>query len=94
MEIAVPKFVIERDIPGAGNLSDRDLKALARKSLRAIEQTSSPVQWVQSYMTADKTFCVYIAPSEEALREHAGHGGFPITRISKVTTIIDPTTAE
>jgi hypothetical protein len=90
----MPKFVIERDIPGAGKLSDRDLKALARKSLRAIEQMSSPVQWVQSYMTADKTYCVYIAPDEALLREHAEHGGFPISRISLVTSIIDPTTAE
>ena len=90
----MPKYVIERDIPGAGKLSDRDLKALAVKSLRAIEQLSSPVQWVQSYVTADKTYCVYIAPNEALLREHAEHGGFPISRISQVTTIIDPTTAE
>ena len=90
----MPKFVIERDIPGAGKLSDRDLKALALKSLRAIEQMSSPVQWVHSYVTADKTYCVYIAANETLLREHAGHGGFPINRISLVTSIIDPTTAE
>lgn len=90
----MPKFVIERDIPGAGKLTDRDLKALALKSLRAIEQTSAPLQWVHSYVTADKTYCVYIAPNEALLREHAGHGGFPITRISAVTAIIDPATAE
>ncbi len=90
----MPKYVIERDIPGAGKLSDRDLKALATKSLRAIERMSTPVQWVQSYMTADKTYCVYIAPNEASLREHADHGGFPVSRISLVTAIIDPTTAE
>lgn len=90
----MPKYVIERDIPGAGKLSDRDLKALATKSLRAIERMSSPVQWVQSYIAADKTYCVYIAASEALLREHAEHGGFPISRISLISTIIDPTTAE
>ena len=90
----MPKYVIERDIPGAGKLSDRDLKALAVKSLRAIERLREPVQWVQSYITADKTYCVYVAPNEALLREHAEHGGFPISRISLVTSIIDPTTAE
>ena len=90
----MPKFVVERDIPGAAKLSGRDLKALALKSLRAIEQTSAPVQWVHSYVTADKTYCVYIAPNEALLREHAEHGGFPITRISAVTAVIDPATAE
>lgn len=90
----MPKYVVERDIPGAGKLSDRDRKALAVKSLRAIERLREPVQWVQSYIAADKTYCVYIAPNEAALREHAEHGGFPISRISLVTAIIDPTTAE
>ena len=90
----MPKYVIERDISGVGRLSDRDRKALAMKSLRAIGQMRSPVQWVQSYITADKTYCVYIAASEALLREHAEHGGFPISRISEVTSIIDPTTAE
>ena len=90
----MPKYVIERDLPGAGKLSDRDLKALAIKSLRAIAQMQTPVQWVQSYITADKTYCIYIAANESLLREHARHGDFPVNRISEVSMIIDPTTAE
>lgn len=90
----MPKFVIEREIPGAGKLSDRDLKAISQKSNRALSQLESQVQWLQSYVTGDKIYCVYIAPNEELIREHARLGGFPANRVSQVASIIDPTTAE
>lgn len=89
----MPKFVIEREIPGAGTLSERDLKAAAQKSCRTLRDLPE-VQWQQSYVTADKLYCVYISPSEELIREHARQSGFPANSISRVTTIIDPTTAE
>lgn len=90
----MPKFVIERDIPGAGNLTERDLKALSQKSSKVISELGAEVQWLQSYVTGDKFYCVYIAPNEELVREHARQGGFPINQVSRVTSIIDPTTAE
>lgn len=90
----MPKFVIERDIPGAGNLTERDLKALSQKSRKVISELGAEVQWLQSYVTGDKFYCVYIAPNEELVREHARQGSFPINRVSQVTSIIDPTTAE
>lgn len=90
----MPKFIIEREIPGAGKLSDRDLKALSQKSCKVIKQLDSQVQWVQSYVSADHIHCIYIAPDEALLREHARLGGFPANRILQITTIIDPTTAE
>ncbi|VVN90949.1 DUF4242 domain-containing protein [Pseudomonas fluorescens] len=90
----MPKFVIERDIPGAGNLTERDLKALSQKSCKVISELGAEVQWLQSYVTGDKFYCVYIAPNEELVREHARQGSFPINRVSQVTSIIDPTTAE
>lgn len=90
----MPKFVIERDIPGAGNLTERDLKALSQKSNKVISELGAEVQWLQSYVTGDKFYCVYIAPNEELVREHARQGSFPINRVSQVTSIIDPTTAE
>lgn len=90
----MPKFVIEREIPGAGKLTDRDLKAISQKSCRALDQLGPQVQWLQSYVTGDKIYCVYIAPDEELVREHARQGGFPANRVSQVTAIIDPTTAE
>ena len=89
----MPKFVIEREIPGAGTLSQRDLKAASQKSCRALRELPQ-VQWLQSYVTGDKLYCVYIAPSEEQIMEHARLSGFPANRISEVTHIIDPTTAE
>ena len=89
----MPKFVIEREIPGAGTLSERDLKAAAQKSCRTLRDLPE-VQWQQSYVTADKLYCVYLSPSEELIREHARQSGFPANSISRVTTIIDPTTAE
>ncbi|MHC8294804.1 DUF4242 domain-containing protein [Pseudomonas sp. LB3P58] len=89
----MPKFVIERDIPGAGTLSERDLKAASQKSCRTLRDLPE-VQWQQSYVTGDKLYCVYIAPNEELIKEHARQSGFPANRISQVTAIIDPTTAE
>ncbi|MGY2341690.1 DUF4242 domain-containing protein [Pseudomonas sp. SDO5532_S415] len=89
----MPKFVIEREIPGAVTLSERDLKAASQKSCRTLRDMPQ-VQWLQSYVTGDKLYCVYIAPSEEQIMEHARQSGFPANRISQVTSIIDPTTAE
>jgi hypothetical protein len=89
----MPKFVIEREIAGAGALSERDLKAAAQKSCRTLRDLPH-VQWQQSYVTGDKLYCVYIAPDEEQIREHARQSGFPANRISQVMSIIDPTTAE
>ena len=90
----MPKYVIERDIPGAGRLSDAELQAISRKSCAVLDSMGPQVQWLQSYVTGDKVYCVYIAPDESAIRDHARQGGFPADRVSKVTRIIDPTTAE
>ena len=90
----MPKFVIEREIPGAGKLSAQELQGISGKSCSVLKDLGPQIQWVHSYVTGDKIYCVYIAPSEELVREHAKRGGFPANKISKVTTIIDPTTAE
>lgn len=90
----MPKYVIERDIPGAGKLSAQELKAISQKSCGVLSKLGSQIQWVQSFVTADKVYCVYIAPNEELVREHARQGGFPANRISRVATVIDPTTSE
>ena len=90
----MPKYVIERDIPGAGDLSAEDLKAISQKSCGVLSNMGPQIQWVQSYVTGDKVYCVYVAPNEEMVREHATQGGFPANRISQVTSVIDPTTAE
>ena len=90
----MPKYVIEREIPDAGKLSAQDLQAISQKSCGVLNQMGSQVQWVQSYVTDDKVYCVYIAPNEEMVREHARQGEFPANRVSEVKTIIDPTTAE
>ena len=93
----MPKFVIEREIPGAGQLSPADLQAISAKScgvIRDLNHAGSDVQWVQSFVTADKIYCVYNAPDEAAVREHARRGGFPANSVSRVARIIDPTTAE
>ncbi len=90
----MPKFVIERDIPGVGKLSERDLKAVSQKSSRVLKQMGSNVQWLHSYVTGDKTYCVYIAPDEEAIKEHAAQSGIPANKISQIATMIDPTTGE
>lgn len=90
----MPKYVIEREIPDAGKLSTQELQAISQKSCDVLNQMGSQIQWVQSYVTDDKAYCVYIAPNEEMVREHARQGGFPANRVSEVKTIIDPTTAE
>ncbi|WP_028579583.1 DUF4242 domain-containing protein [Desulfogranum japonicum] len=90
----MPKFVIEREIPGAGELSSQELKAIAQKSCGILQEMGPQIQWVQSYVTDDKIYCVYIAPNEDTLLEHARQGGFPANKISKVSSMIDPTTAE
>jgi len=90
----MPKFVIEREVPGAGNLSDRELQEIARKSVAALRELGPQIQWLQSYVTGDKVYCVYLAPDEATIREHAKRGGFPANRISAVRRLIDPTTAE
>lgn len=90
----MPKYVIERELPGAGKLSASELKAIAQKSCAVLSTMAPQVQWQHSYVTGDKIYCVYVAPSESAVREHATQGGFPANRISKITTVIDPTTAE
>jgi len=90
----MPKYLIERDIPGAGTLTPAELKGIAQKSCGVLGKMGPQIQWQQSYVTGDKVYCVYIAPDENAVREHAMLGGFPANRISAITTIIDPTTAE
>ena len=90
----MPKYVIERDIPGAGKLTAMDLQGIAAKSCGVLHKLGPQVQWLHSYVTDDKVYCVYIAPDEAAVREHARQGGFPANRVSQVREIIDPTTAE
>ena len=90
----MPKYVIERDIPGAGNLSAADLKGISQKSCGVLRQLGSEIQWLHSYVTPDKIYCVYIAPNEKLVRDHAQQGGFPANRVSAVASMIDPTTAE
>ena len=90
----MPKYVIEREISGAGNLSPEDLQGISQKSCSVLQNLGPQIQWVQSYVTDDKIYCVYIAPSEDMIRAHAQQGGFPANRISEIRTVIDPTTAE
>ena len=90
----MPKFVIEREIPGAGDLSAQELQAISQKSCGVLQNMGPQIQWVQSYVTDDKVYCVYIAPNEETVRSHAEQGGFPANRVSEVKSVIDPTTAE
>ena len=90
----MPKFVIERELPGAGNLTAAELQAVSQKSCSVLQNMGPQIQWVQSYVTGDKIYCVYIAPNEEMIREHATQGGFPANRISEIKSVIDPTTAE
>lgn len=89
----MPKYVIEREIPGAGEMSAADLKAVSQRSCEVLRNLGPAIQWVESYVTADKVYCVYIAPNAEIIREHAEQGGFPANRISEVEAIIDPATA-
>ncbi len=90
----MPKYVIEREIPGAGNLSDEQLKTISQTSCGVLSKMGPQIQWVNSYVTTDKIYCIYIAPNEEMVREHASQGGFPANSISQISRIIDPTTAE
>jgi hypothetical protein len=90
----MPKYVIERDLPGAGKLGPAELQAVSQKSCGILRNLGPQIQWVQSYVTDDKIYCVYIAPNENMIRDHAQQGGFPANRISEIKTVIDPTTAE
>lgn len=90
----MPKYVIERDIPGAGRLSSEQLQGVARKSCGVLDSMGPRIQWLHSYVTGDRIYCVYIAPNEEMLREHARPGGFPAQRMSEVVSLSDPTTGE
>jgi hypothetical protein len=93
-EATMPKFMIERELPGAGKLSAQELRAISEKSVGILNTLGPKIQWVQSYVVDDKIYCVYNAPSPELIQEHARCGGFPANRISRVRQIIDPTTAE
>jgi hypothetical protein len=90
----MPKYVIEREIPGVGNLTPDEALAISQKSCSVLNKLGPSIQWLHSYVTADKIYCVYIAPNEEMVREHAKQGGFPANRISEVKLMIDPTSAE
>lgn len=90
----MPKFVIEREIPGAGQLTPEQLQAISQTSCGVLREMGPRIQWVHSYVTDDKIYCVYVAPDEQSVREHAEKGGFPANRISQVGSVIDPTTAE
>ncbi len=90
----MPKFVIERDLPGAGRLTPQQLQGVAQKSNAVLRELGPEIQWVQSYVTGDKIYCIYVAPNAEIIREHAKKGGFPANSVTPVTATIDPTTAE
>jgi Nickel responsive protein SCO4226-like len=90
----MPKYVIEREIPGAGKMSPEELQAVSQKSCTVLQNLGPQIQWLHSYVTDDKIYCVYIAPSEDMIRAHAQQGGFPANRISEVKSVMDPTTAE
>ncbi len=90
----MPKYVIERDIPGAGRLTPEQLKAISQTSCGVLQGMGPRIQWLHSYVTGDKVYCLYIAPDEATVREHAAQGGFPANRVSEVAAVIDPTTAE
>ena len=90
----MPRYVIEREIPGAGKLNAEELQGVAQKSCAVLQQLGPQIQWIESYVTADKIYCVYVAPNEEMVRQHAAKGGFPANKISAVMSVISPTTAE
>jgi hypothetical protein len=90
----MPKYLIEREIPGAGQMSPQQLQAVAEKSCSVLRNLGPQIQWVHSYVTQNKIYCVYIAPNEQMVREHARQGGFPADRVSQINTVIDPTTSE
>src|ERR1700734_1541928 len=93
-EVLMPQFVIEREIPGAGNLSDTELQEVAKKSVGVLKSMGPEIKWLHSYVTGDKVYCVYLAPDEETVREHARRVGLPANRISAVRRLLDPTSAE
>jgi hypothetical protein len=90
----MPRYIIERDIPGAGDLSPAELRAISQKSCAVLDNLGPQIQWVQSYVTGNKVYCVYIATNEDMIREHARQGGFPANRVSEVLAVIDPVSAE
>lgn len=90
----MPKYVIERDIPGAGNLSRQELKTISQTSCRVLAKLGYEIQWIESFVTGDRVYCIYRAPNEALIKEHATLGGFPANRISAIATTIDPTTAD
>ena len=90
----MPKYLIEREIPGAGKLSPAELQGISQKSCGVLQSLGPQIQWLQSYVTGDKVYCIYIAPNEDMVRKHAQQGGFPANRISEIKSVIDPTTAE
>ena len=90
----MPKYVIERDIPGAGKLSAEQLRGISQKSCGVLQAMGPTIQWVESFVTPDRIYCIYVAPNESMIREHAKQGGFPADRVSEVKTVISPTTAE
>ncbi len=90
----MPKYIIERDIPNAGALTAQDLQAISQKSCGVLSNMGTKIQWLESYVTDDKVYCVYIAPDEATIKAHAEQGGFPANRISQIRTMIDPTSAE
>jgi hypothetical protein len=92
-EVVMPQYVIEREIPGVGNLSDAEIREVARKSVSVLKEMGPEIKWLHSYVTGDKVYCVYLAPDEETVREHARRGGFPANRISAVRRLMDPDTA-
>jgi len=89
----MPRYLIERDIPGAGDFTCADLKGISRRSCDVLHDMGPDIQWVQSFVTGDRIYCLYLAPNEDMVREHARRGGFPAHRVSRVGSIIDPTTA-
>jgi Protein of unknown function (DUF4242) len=90
----MPKYLIEREIPNVGSLTASDLQGISQKSCRVLSEMGPKIQWLESYVTENKVYCIYIAPDEASIKEHAEQGGFPVNRISVIKTIIDPTTAE
>ncbi len=90
----MPKYVIEREMPQAGKLSDADLRGVSQQSCQVLEEMGPKIQWVQSFVTADKVYCIYVAPDENTVRRHAANSGFPANQVNQVASIIDPTTAE
>jgi cell division inhibitor SulA len=90
----MPKYVIEREIPGAGQLTPDQLRGISQKSCSVLQKLGPQIQWVESYVTDNKVYCIYIAPNEALVREHAKQGGFPANKVSEIHTIIDPTTSE